>query len=138
MTKHLERRMSRALAATNEAMRRSDLVIWCFEPGDMPAMIDLLIAQGRLTEADRPHCIHSSALGDLTDEHVGKTADAEEMLAAAGIRTLAGDAWAALTHSAAATDAFLRERCADRDPEEIEGIRKLGEEVRHQPEGDVR
>jgi hypothetical protein len=133
MTTAFERRMLRACAATHDAMSRSEFVIWCFEPEKMPAMIDLLIAQGRLTEADRPHCVHWTALpGDGTGAHCVKTIDADEMLTAVGIRTLTHDGVAALFHSAEASDAFLRERCADLDPEEIDGIRALGERLRRE------
>jgi hypothetical protein len=131
MRKATERRVQRAQATTNAAMARSDLVIWCCQPEHMPAMIDLLIAQGRLSESDRPHCVHFSALGGpLTDEAIVKGVDADEMLQKAGIRTELAQAWEALMQGADALDAYLRDRCAELDPEEIEQIRKLGEDTR--------
>jgi hypothetical protein len=131
MTRAFERRMLRARAGTDDAMRRSQLVIWCFEPERMPAMIDLLIAQGRLTEADRPRCVHwRSVAGAGTPDDMVKVIDADEMLEQAGHRTLTGGAWEALTHSAQALDAFLRERCGALDPTEIDEIRRMGERVR--------
>ena len=131
MRKATERRVQRAQATTNAAMARSDLVIWCRQPEHMPAMIDLLIAQGRLRESDRPHCVHCSALeGPLPDDAIAKVVDADEMLEKAGIRSEFAQAWEALLQGADALDAYLRDRCAELDPEEIEQIRKLGEDTR--------
>jgi hypothetical protein len=131
MSKTFERRMLRARTTANDALSRSHLVIWCFEPENMPAMIDLLVAQGRLTDADRPHCVHWRTIaGAGTADDVVKVVDADEMLEQAGIRTLTGEAWEALTRDAHALDAFLRERCGGRDPAEIDDIRRMGERVR--------
>jgi hypothetical protein len=60
----------------------------------MPAMIDLLIARGRLSESDRPCCVHWWAVkgpGPLSGEDIRKIVDADEMLRQAGIRTLMAD-----------------------------------------------
>src|ERR1700694_41593 len=98
MSNSSERRVSRALATTNDVMARSQRVIWCFEADQMPAMIDLLIQQGRLGESDRPSCVHWRAIkgaGSPTDEEISLIADAEEMLVKAGIRTLTAEAWEA-------------------------------------------
>jgi hypothetical protein len=131
MRKATERRVLRALETTNATLARSDLVIWCPEPEHMPAMIELLIAQGRLSESDRPHCVHWSALGGpLCGDGVVKAVDADEMLQAAGIRTELALAWEAVTQGADALDAFLQERRPELAPEEIEKIRQFGEDFR--------
>jgi hypothetical protein len=137
MTRAFERRMLRARAGTDDAMRRSQFVIWCFEPDKMPSMIDLMIAQGRLTEADRPHCVHwRTVAGAGTADDMVKVIDADEMLEQAGLRTLTGDGWEALAHSAETLDDFLRERCGALDAGEIDEICKLGEQVRRRsPDG---
>ena len=91
MTISFERRVSRALAATNDVMARSQWVVWCHEPDHMPAMIDLLIEQGRLSESDRPSCVHWRAIKDaksLTKEEISLMVDADEMLEKAGIRVV--------------------------------------------------
>ena len=135
MTRAFERRMDRARATTNDALSRSELVIWCFEPEKMPAMIDLLIAQGRLTEADRPHCVHWRAVaGAGTAADMVKVIDADEMLDAAGIRTLTADAWDALLQGMEAFEAFMRDRCGGIDPEEREPYETLARQARlHRP-----
>jgi len=131
MSKTFERRMLRARTTANDALSRSHFVVWCFEPENMPAMIDLLIAQGRLTEADRPHCIHWRTIaGAGTADDMVKVIDADELLDQAGIKTLTGQAWEALTHGADALDAFLRDRCGGCDPDEIDEIRRMGTRVR--------
>jgi hypothetical protein len=61
----------------------------------MPAMIDLMIAQGTLSESDRPRCVHWRALkspGPASREHIAKALDGDEMLEKAGIRALVSDA----------------------------------------------
>jgi hypothetical protein len=133
MATAFERRMARARATTTELVARSQRVIWCFEPEKMPAMIDLLIAQGRLSESDRPCCVHWMALkrqDELSQEEVALTLDADEMLENAGIRTLTGEGWEALLQGADTLDAFLQNRAAQLDKTEFDEIRKLGEEVR--------
>jgi hypothetical protein len=118
MTHSFERRVSRALATTSDIMVRSQRVVWCFESDQMPAMIDLLIAQGRLGESDRPSCVHWRAIkgaGSLTDAEVSLIADAEEELVKAGIRTVAAEAWDAIMQSADALQAFMRDRYGELD-----------------------
>jgi hypothetical protein len=137
MTRAFERRMLNALAVANDAMGRSDFVIWCFEPDKMPAMIDLLIARGRLTEADRSRCVHWTALRDtrgLSEEDSVKVIDADEMLEAAGIRTLTADGWDALVQGMEAFEAFMRDRCGGIDPDERDEYEKLERKARlHRP-----
>lgn len=137
MTRAFERRMLNAFAATNHAIGRSDFVIWCFEPDKMPAMIDLLIAQGRLTEADRSRCVHWTALEDrrgLSDQDSVKVIDADEMLEAAGIRTLTADGWDALVQGMEAFEAFMRDRCGGIDPDERAEFEELERTARlHRP-----
>ena len=128
MTNSFERRVARALATTNDVMARSQWVMWCFEPDRMPAMIDLLIQHGRLSESDRPSCVHWYAIkgaGSLTDEEISLIADAEEMLAKAGIRTVAAEAWEARMQGADALQAFMRDRYGELDADDISAIQKL-------------
>jgi len=130
MTNALERRITRARAAADDALVRSPRVIWCFEPEMMPAMIDLLIAQGKLSEADRPHCVHWRDLkggpGPYTAEQAAKSVDADELLQAAGIRTLLADAWDALVQGMEAFEAFLHQRLGcGLDPDERAVFEKL-------------
>jgi hypothetical protein len=132
MTHSFERRVSRALATTNDAMARSQWVMWCFESERMPAMIELLIQQGHLGESDRPSCVHWRAVkgaGPPTDEEISLTGDAEEMLAKAGIRTVAAEAWEALMQSADAYQAFMRARYGELDADDISAIQKLEQSV---------
>jgi hypothetical protein len=132
MTHSFERRVSRALATTKDVMARSQWVVWCFESDQMPAMIDLLIRQGRLGESDRPSCVHWRAVkgtDSLTDEEVSLIADAEEELVKAGIRTVAAEAWEAIMQSADALQAFMRDRYAELDAGDISAIQKLEQAV---------
>ena len=128
MSNSFERRVSRALATTNDVMARSQRVVWCFEPDRMPAMIDLLIQQGRLGESDRPSCVDWRAVkgtDPLIDEEVSLIADAEEELVEAGIRTVAAEAWEAIMQSADALQAFMRDRYGELDAGDIGAIQKL-------------
>jgi hypothetical protein len=132
MTNSFERRVSRALATTNDVMIRSQRVVWCFESDHVSAMIDLLIQQGRLGESDRPSCVHWLAIkgaGSPTDEERSLIADAEEMLAKAGIRTVMAEAWEAVLQSADAYQAFLRDRYGELDADDISAIQKLEQAV---------
>jgi hypothetical protein len=123
MTRTFARRVLRTLAATNEAMARSQRVIWCFEPEKMPAMIDLLIAQGRLSESDRPHCVHWTTFERaLSQEEIEKGVDADEMLDEAGNRTLTAEAWDALMQSGDALKAFVQARYGELRPDDISEI----------------
>ena len=128
MTHSFARRVARALATTNDVMARSQWVVCCREPDQMPAMIDLLIQQGRLSESDRPSCVHWRAIKDaksLTDDEISLMVDAEEMLAKAGIRTVTAEAWEALMQSADALQAFMRDRYGELDADDIRAIQKL-------------
>ena len=132
MTNSFERRVSRAFATTNDVMARSQWVVWCFESDRIPAMIDLLIRQGRLGESDRPSCVHwcaAKGADSPTDEEISLIADAEEMLAKAGIRTVMAEAWEAIMQSADALQAFMRDRYGELDAGDIGAIRKLGQAV---------
>jgi hypothetical protein len=132
MSNSFERRVSRALATTNDVMARSQRVVWCFEPDQMPAMIDLLIQQGRLRESDRPSCVHwcaAKGADALTDEEISLITDAEEMLANAGIRTVAAEAWDAIMQSADALQAFMRDRYGELNADDISAIQKLDHSV---------
>lgn len=113
MTTTFKRRVLRGQATANDLMARSKWMIWCFDPESVPAMIDLLIAQGRLSEADRPHCVHwwSRASSQRSPgQEVALTIDAEEMLELAGIRTRFAGAWDALTQGVEAFRAYVRDR----------------------------
>ena len=128
MTHSFARRVSRALATTNDVMARSQWVVWCFEADQMPAMIDLLIQQGRLSESDRPSCVHWRTIkgaGSPTDEEISLMVDAGEMLEKAGIRTVTAEAWEALMQSADALQAFMRDRYGELDADDISAIEKL-------------
>ena len=128
MINSLERRLSRALATTNDVMARSQRVVWCCELDQMPAMIDLLIEHGRLSESDRRSCVHWHAVkgaGSPTDEEISLIADAEEMLVKAGIRTVAAEAWEARMQGEDALQAFMRDRYGEPDADDIGAIRKL-------------
>jgi hypothetical protein len=132
MTHSFERRVSRALATTSDIMARSQWVVWCFESDQMPAMIDLLIRQGRLGGSDRPSCVHWRAVkgtDSLTDEEVSLIADAEEELVKAGIRTVAAEAWEAIMQSADALQAFMRDRYGELDADDISAIQQLEQAV---------
>jgi hypothetical protein len=132
MINSLERRVSRALATTNDVMARSQRVVWCCELDQMPAMIDLSIEQGRLSESDRASCVHWRAIKGATsptDEEVSLMVDAEEMLAKAGIRTVMAQARDALMQSADALRAFIRDRYGELDADDISAIQKLEQAV---------
>jgi hypothetical protein len=150
MMRAFERREQRVRGTTEAVMRESKFVIWCYESAKMPAMIDLLIAQGSLSEADRPHCVHwTTVKGRETqspEEIAKKMVDADEMLAGAGIRTLMAEGFEAYTQSADALKAFWRDRFGELDAGNLEmleqlereaqktGIRKWGPATLAQPE----
>jgi hypothetical protein len=82
----------------------------------MPATIDLLIAQGSLSESDRPRCVHWTvvrARGTTSQEEVAKTMDAEEMLSKAGIRTVTMETCEAPIREMGELEAWLRDRWSD-------------------------
>ncbi len=88
MTRAFERRSQRALGVAHDLLGESRWTIWCHEPEHMPAMIDLLIAQGGLRESDRPHCVHWTA---VTGPGECRIVDADEMLGKTGISTRSGE-----------------------------------------------
>ncbi|HEX3561665.1 MAG TPA: hypothetical protein VHU24_02405, partial [Solirubrobacterales bacterium] len=86
------------IVLANDRLGKSKSIIWCFDPEHMPAMIDLLIAKGVLSESDRPHCVHWSAIrgtGELTPDEVARVLDGDAMLEEAGIGTIPREAWKA-------------------------------------------
>ena len=116
MTRALERRSQRALGIANELLGESKWTIWCFEVENMPAMIDVLIAKGTLSESDRPHCVHWSNIrgsDGLTKDDLGRILDADAMLEKAGIPTLTGEAWKAFKQGPKAEAALPREWFGD-------------------------
>jgi hypothetical protein len=88
MTRALERRARRLLGIANELVAESKWTIWCSEPEHMPAMIDLLIAAGTLSESDRPHCLHwgTVRMAGSRQDDLGRIRAADAMLEDAGIR----------------------------------------------------
>ncbi len=145
MTKPVERRMQRGLAMIDQRLARSERVIWCDQPEHMPAMIDLLIAAGRLSEADRPHCVHWMSVKrpeEQSAEEVGLTVDADEMLEKAGIRTMTAAGHEALRQGRPAFEAFWRDRFGELGAEDIalidtieRNIRQIRAGLRQVPDG---
>ena len=41
-----------------EAHGTGDIAIWCDEASAVPSIVDQMIAEGDLLEADRPRCVH--------------------------------------------------------------------------------
>ena len=120
MSRAFQRRTKRMLDTTNAHLAQSKWIIWCFQPEHMPAMIDLLIAQGRLSEADRAHCVHWRKVegpARPTREGIVKLVDADEMLQKAGIRTLIAQGSAAIMQGPEAFGAFWRRHCGEPDAE---------------------
>jgi len=133
MSEAFLRRVDRAHAATSAVAARSKRIIWCFELEKMPTMIDLLIAQDRLDDADRPHCVHWTTIRrgrELSAEDAGKMVDAGEMLEAAGIDTLTAQARNALLQGIPAFEAFMQEHFGGLDTDERAEFEKLGREMR--------
>ena len=137
MTNAFERRAQRVLATTDGLLADSKLVIWTYLPSEMPAMIDLLIAQRRLTEADRPRCIHWQTLkGDeaLSDAGISKVVDADDMLVAAGIRTMLSEPFDIFEQQGLEPLlTFVRDRYGELAPEEIAQLRELEPKMRPLP-----
>ena len=120
MTRAFQRRAQRMLDTTNAHMAESKWIIWCFQPEHMPAMIDLLIAQGRLSKADRAHCVHWMTVSHpavTSREEIVKCVDADEMLRKAGIRTLIGEGADAIMQGPDVFRAFWRDHCGEPFPE---------------------
>jgi hypothetical protein len=110
MTRALDRRVRRLHGIVTDLLTRSKRTIWCYQRERMPAMIDLLIAQGTLRESDRPHCVHwTSFMGERQPSRadVGRILDADEMLEQAGFRTLTGQLAKASKQGPEALQAFL-------------------------------
>jgi hypothetical protein len=111
MTRTFARRARRVHGDAHDLLGDSRWTIWCFEPKHMPAMIDLLIAEGALGESDRPHCVHWRAVkgrGEATPDDLAKVIDADAMLDKAGIRTLSGKQWQAWMEGPQALEALYR------------------------------
>jgi len=128
MGRVFERRAARLLGVANALLADSRLTIWCYEPQHMPAMIDLLIAKGELSESDRPHCVHWRTIrgpGEATQEEIGKTLDANEMLEKAGIRTLIGQLWNAWLQGRETLEALWRDWVGDLSPDDLKRLDEL-------------
>ena len=111
MARALERRSLRVHGIVKDLMSESKWTIWCYQPEHMPAMSDILIANGTLNEPDRPHCVHWSDIrgaGGLTDDDLGRLLDADAMLKKAGIRTMTGEQWEAVKEGPEAEAALHR------------------------------
>jgi hypothetical protein len=112
MTRAFERRAQRMIGIANDRLGKSKSVIWCFDPEHMPAMIDLLIAKGVLSEPDRPHCVHWRAVrgsGEATQDDIGRSLDGDAMLEKAGIRTITGETYKAWKRGPQVLEALYRE-----------------------------
>jgi hypothetical protein len=128
MTCAWERRALRAVGAAAEHMTQSKWIIWCFEREQMSATIDLLVAQGSLSDSDRPRCVHWTAVrapAAKSREEVAKTVDAEEMLSKAGIRTLIAEGWEAHMQGPGGLEAFYRDRFGELDAEDLKILDEL-------------
>jgi hypothetical protein len=129
MTRAWKRRADLVFGAAAGHMIKSRWIIWCIQSKHMPAMIDLLVAQGSLSESDRPHCVHCGAVrspGTMSQEEVGKILDAEEMLEKAGIRTLMAEGWEAYMQGPQQLQAFLCDRVGASESEAAETVARLG------------
>lgn len=127
MTRAFERRAQRVLGIANDRLAQSKWVIWCHEPEHMPAMIDLLIAQGVLSESDRPHCLHWKAVSGL---HETKVLDADAMLEEAGIATLSGEQWKAAMQGRERLEALWREWFGELSADDLQQLAELESNVR--------
>jgi hypothetical protein len=128
VTRALERRAQRLLGIANNRLCDSKWVIWCFEPENMPAMIDILIARAALSESDRPHCVHWTDIrkpGEITREECGRIVDADAILEKAGIRTLTGEQWKAWEQGPEALEALWREWFGDLSADDLKRLDEL-------------
>jgi hypothetical protein len=128
MIRALERRSQRLLGIANDLLGASKLTIWCYEAEHMPAMIDLLIAQGSLRESDRPHCVHWTAVraeGEPTQEDLGRILDADAMLDEAGIPTLTGQQWKAVMQGPEALQALHQEWFGDPTADNLRALDRV-------------
>ena len=57
MSDRLQRMLEKAKAARGRRRASETILIACARPEDVPRRVDVLIAAGKLTEADRPRCI---------------------------------------------------------------------------------
>src|ERR1051325_9180469 len=57
MSDKLQRMLERAKAKRGRKRASEPILIACERPEDVPARVDVLIAAGKLTEADRAHCV---------------------------------------------------------------------------------
>jgi hypothetical protein len=128
MTRAFERRAQRMIGLANDRLGKSRSVIWCFGPEHMPAMIDLMIAQGSLGESDRPHCVHWSAIrgaGGPTQDEIARVLDADAMLEEAGIRTIPQQAWKAWRQGPDALEALWREWLGELTADDLKCLAEL-------------
>jgi hypothetical protein len=57
MTYRLQRMLEEAKAKRGRRRASQQILIACERPEDVPRRVDVLIAAGKLTEADRPRCV---------------------------------------------------------------------------------
>jgi hypothetical protein len=57
MADRLERMLEKARAKRGRKRASDPILIACETPEDVPRRVDVLIAAGKLTEADRPRCV---------------------------------------------------------------------------------
>jgi hypothetical protein len=128
MTRVFDRRLGRGIATTDKLLAKSKWVIWCDQAEHVPVMIDLMIAAGRLSESDRPHCVHWRAVSSLEADdaaHVALIVDADEMLQKAGVRTMIAMGWDAMMQGRPAYEAFCRDLAGQIGPAELAAIDEL-------------
>jgi len=71
MSDKLQRMLEKAKAMRERKRRSETILIACERPEDVPRRVDVLIAAGKLTKAERPRCVFWSDDWDLThDERV--------------------------------------------------------------------
>ena len=57
MSDRLQRMLEKVKAKRDRRRAAETILIACDRPEDVPARVDVLIAAGNLTEADRPRCV---------------------------------------------------------------------------------
>ena len=57
LSQAIERLVEKAVAQQHKARPSDVIYILCGKPEDVPARVDVLIADGKLSEADRPRCV---------------------------------------------------------------------------------
>jgi len=128
MTRAFERRSERMLGMANNRLGKSRSIIWCFDPEHMPAMIDLLIAKGSLSESDRPNCVHWRAVrdaGEATPDDIARSLDGDAMLEKVGIRTITGETYKAWKRGPQALEALYREWLGELTPDDLKYLAEL-------------